>query len=113
MGDTYPLVPNRISEFEIEFKTSEVKFENGWEQRSANWDEGQEGFTLEHYFLGKEEADILSSFFREKRGKFRKFYFKNYIDGKTYQVRFAEDKLHFEPLKARFFSTKVKLVKAC
>ncbi len=110
MGDTYPLVPNRISSFGTEFKTTIVKFEKGAEQRTANWDEGKKNWTLSHEMLSVAEKDILEAFHESKRGAYQKFYFVNHHDGQTYEVRFKEDKLKFDPINAFFFNLIVDLV---
>lgn len=76
-NDTYPLRPDRISNTDIEFKTTTVNFEKGAEQRTPNWSKPKRTFTLEHQLLSRQDQQKLIDFYIEKKGSFRKFYFCN------------------------------------
>ncbi len=110
MGDTYPLVPNRIIESVPQFKTTIVSFEDGTEQRGTNWSENKTAFKLSHEALNTERLKILTDFFKEKKGAFRKFYFVNHHDGFAYEVRFASDKLSIQTVTSKIFNVDVELI---
>lgn len=108
--DTYPLVPNRISNATPEFKTNIVKSESGHEQRSPNYSQPKKTFRLYHQLLNLNELAILTNFFVAKKGSYMKFYFVNHIDNVTYECRFVEDKLPIEFVNAYIANVTVELV---
>ncbi|MCP4158602.1 MAG: DUF2460 domain-containing protein [Deltaproteobacteria bacterium] len=112
MADTYPLVPNRITNVGIEYKTNIIEYEQGHEQRSSRWESGKKTFKLSHKMLEKDGGsyDTLLNFFNEKKGMFQKFYFVNHIDGITYEVRFNSDNLNFEHINAKFADCEVEVI---
>ncbi|MGA1846762.1 DUF2460 domain-containing protein [Deferribacter abyssi] len=110
MADTYPLQPNRIQTVGIQFKTTVVTFESGYEQRSADWNKPKKTFRLIHQYLDEKSLKTLTDFFTEKKGGFQKFYFVNHIDGQTYTVRFKSDSLTVERVNAYFSNVEVEVV---
>lgn len=110
MADTYPLKPNRITNSTPEFKTTVVRFENGNEQRSASYAIPKTTFRLVHQAIGMQELNIIVDFFKSRKGSYLPFYFVNHIDGKTYKVRFKEDKLNIEYINAYFANIDVELI---
>jgi phage-related protein len=111
MADTYPLVPNRITNIKPEFKTTIVKFEGGYEQRFSNHGKPRRTFRLEHQLLRQDtEVPVLEAFFFKQRGAFGRFYLVNHIDGQTYTVRFKEDGLQIDYVNAKFANVTVEVV---
>lgn len=107
--DTYPKKPNAIEDTTIEFKTDVVKFGRGYEQRSAAWLKGKKAFTLRHMNLTLAERSLLESFFEDREGGLKPFWFVNHNNGVTYQCVFAEDKLTFTHNNAKSFNLTVKI----
>lgn len=112
MGDTYPLVPNRILGGDPEFKTTVIDFGKGHDQRCEEWPESKETFRLVHHALKVGDTlDTLVNFFKEKKGRLIKFYFANHIDGVTYEVNFKEDRLRIQYINSRYANVELELVK--
>lgn len=110
---TYPLTPNRITRAMPEYKTTTIKFERGYEQRSPDHDEPIITFQLQHQMLAvATELQTLINFFKARKGSYEKFYFVNHIDNVTYECRFSKDSLEIEYINAFFASVNVEL-KTC
>lgn len=106
----YPITPHRIKNVKPAFKTGVIEFENGVEQRYPNWSAQKKTFRLEHYALSTEQQETFEDFFEEMKGQYGSFSFYNHRDGKTYNVRFAQDELDFEAINAGLANLTVEVV---
>lgn len=109
-NDTYPLIPDRITNREPTFKTIKVNFESGNEQRHAKWSKPKTKFSLVHQHLSTDELKVLMDFFKSKKGGFRKFYFIDHILGETHTVKFANDSLRIQHVNAVIHNVNVELI---
>ncbi len=110
MPVTFPLVPNRIKNVVPEFDTNVVVFENKKEQRSPNYDVAKERFKLVFQLLNKADTNTLIDFFKARKGQFEAFLLNNHIDGQTYTVRFASDKLSLNYLNVHYADCEIEVV---
>lgn len=109
---TFPLIPDRIKKITPEFKTTIVKFENGVEQRLANWNNDKKTLQIAFQYLSKDNLDTLWDFFKARKGAFEKFYFVNHLENTTDIVRFKDDTFPTEFLNVSFAENlKMELIK--
>jgi uncharacterized protein (TIGR02217 family) len=110
MEDTFPLVPDRLTQTTPEFSTNIVTFENHKEQRSARISTPFITFKIVFTYLTPARLQTLRTFFDEHMGSLYQFYFVNHIDGQTYTVRFKNDKFPVTHTNVAWHNLELELV---
>lgn len=110
MQDTFPLVPDRITNTTPEFSTNIVVYENHHEQRSPNISKPFITFKISFTYLTAARLSVLRTFFDEHLGSCYQFYFVNHIDGQTYTVRFKTDKFPVSHTNVAWHNLEMELV---
>lgn len=107
---SYPFTPSRITNVQTEYKTNITQFENGVEQRSPAWVKPKKTFAISQKYLNPTSLATLEEFFDSCRGSYSPFTFDNYLDGKTYTVRFKDDIFNVERINSFFCDVNFEVI---
>lgn len=78
-----------------EWNTLISRFENGTEQRRAQWGTPRKKWRLQYINRLLADFQTIQTLFNSKKGAYQSLTWDNPNDGSTYYVRFEEDKIEF------------------
>lgn len=107
------LKPNWITTVEVEFKTTVIEFENGTEQRLANWKYGKKRYSFNWNLMTNSELAALENFFNLQCGQAESWKIvDDRISSNPTTLRFNSDKLKIDKVNSRLSNVTIE-VKEC
>jgi hypothetical protein len=97
---------------ETSYDVQETIYENGTKQFRLINEQEDIIFVLNFYPLTRVESQNILDFFKARQGKTEAFKFTNPLDGRIYDVRFAENKLSRERVAYDTFRIRISLENA-